>query len=68
MNDKQFKAILLTLLKSMDQNLKQMESASRRGIEVDLDEECSSILIPDHIYKEICRLIDSDHIGFMGIS
>lgn len=69
MNDKDFKNILLTILKSMDTTLRNIESSSIRGVEIDLNEEGSeSILIPEHIYAEICEIIGSDHIDFMGIS
>ena len=68
MTDKEFKAILLTLLQSMDLTLKQLTPPERRAIEVDMCEEHDSIFIPEHIYEEICDILDSEYIDFMGIS
>ena len=67
MKEKDFKIILLSLLKSMDLSLKHLETPQRRAVEVDMPEQ-DSIFIPEHIYEEICELIDSEYIGFMAIS
>ena len=65
--DKEFKKIMLFLLKSMDSSLQKIQDNTDTGdVELDLGEE--GIIIPKSIYKEICEIIESDHIDFMGIS
>ena len=65
--DKDFKKIILFLLESMDNNLQKIQENTETGhVELDLGEE--GIIIPKSIYKEICKIIESDEIDFMGIS
>ena len=65
--DKDFKKIILFLLESMDNNLQKIQENTETGhVELDLGEE--GIIIPKSIYKEICEIIESDEIDFMGIS
>ena len=65
--DKEFKKIMILLLKSMDSNLQKIQdNTETEDVELDLGEE--GIIIPKSIYKEICEIIESDHIDFMGIS
>lgn len=65
--DKEFKKIMIFLFKSMDANLKKIEeNTSNEYIDIEYQEE--AIMIPKKVYKEICEIIESDHIDFMGIS
>ena len=69
MDDKEFKELLFTMLKSMDSTLKEIEESTRQGVQVYLSDNTSeSVLIPESIYDEICEMIGSDRIEFMGIS
>ena len=65
--DKEFKKIMIFLFKSMDDSLKRIvENTSEDHVEFEYQEE--AIMIPKKVYKEICEIIESDHIDFMGIS
>ena len=67
--DNSILTIILRLLKGIDKNIEDIKN-------IDILHEDSSefhstknpIIIPPEVYKEICKILKSKNIGFMGIS
>ena len=65
MKDKEFKDLILVLLETINKNVEELSGDTKYFVE---NEEKDPIAMPANVYEEICELLDSDYISFMGIS
>ena len=63
MNSKKFFNIIISLLKSIDDNTNELKFEETFVVESD-----SPVGIPADIYKKICKELHSNKIDFMGIT
>ena len=62
-----FNMIVISLLKKMNEELKQInESKFEDDVVTEFQEH--QIIIPSDVYHEICTIIGSNRIDFMGIT
>jgi CCR4-NOT transcriptional regulation complex NOT5 subunit len=65
MKNKEFQDLILVLLQTINKNVEELSGDTKYFVE---NEDKDPIAMPASVYEEICDLLESDYIPFMGIS
>ena len=65
MKDKKFEDLIIVLLKTISKNVEELSGCNKYFVE---NEDKEPIAMPANVYEEICEILGSDYISFMGIS
>ena len=65
MKDKKFEDLIIVLLKTISKNVEELSNGYKYFVE---NEDKEPIAMPANVYEEICEILGSDYISFMGIS
>ena len=65
MKDKEFEDLIIVLLKTISKNVEELSGGNKYFVE---NEDKEPIAMPANVYEEICEILGSDYISFMGIS
>tara|TARA_R100000700_G_C3091605_1_gene92688 strand:+ start:39 stop:236 length:198 start_codon:yes stop_codon:yes gene_type:complete len=65
MKNKEFQDLILVLLQTINKNVEELCEDTKYFVE---NEDKDPIAMPASVYKEICDVLESDYISFMGIS
>lgn len=65
MKNKEFQDLILVLLQTINKNVEELCEDTKYFVE---NEDKDPIAMPASVYEEICDVLESDYIPFMGIS